>query len=221
MLRCMALRERRLDRGRRVARRALIAIGEELRDARLLAGLTQGAVGHLVGLSHSQISRIEHGLVPGVSFQTLAMIGSVLGLDIPLRAYPNEDPVRDAAQLALLARFRALLPRSLRHRTEVPLGIPGDRRAWDNVIDGPGWSLPVEAETRLRDTQALRRKLALKCSDAGAPSMLLVLADTRHNRHVLRQTRAEFAEAFPVPGREALTSLRAGRRPRGGAIVLV
>ena len=170
MLRTMALRERRMDRGRRLARRALIAIGEELRDARLLAGLTQGAVGHLVGLSHSQISRIERGLVPGVSFQTLAMIGSVLGLDIPLRAYPNGDPVRDAAQLALLARFRALLPRSLRHRTEVPLGIPGDRRAWDDVIDGPGWSL---------------------------------------------------AEAFPVLGREALTSLQAGRKPRGGAIVLV
>lgn len=143
----------------------------------------------------------------------------MLGLDVPLRAFPSGDAVRDIAQLELLARFRTLLPSSLRHRTEVPLGIPGDRRAWDEVIVGAGWDVPVEAETKVRDTQALRRKLALKCQDSGAARLVLVVADTRHNRHVMRLAAADFREAFPISGREALAALGRGEPPSGSAIV--
>jgi len=50
--------------------------------------------------------------------------------------------------------------------------------------------------------------------------MLLVVADTRHNRHVLRLAAADFAEAFPVSGRDALAALRRGEKPSGSAIVL-
>jgi transcriptional regulator with XRE-family HTH domain len=153
----MSTRERRIDRGRRLSRRSLLTIGEEFREARIQAALTQRELGATVGISASEISRIERGQSPHVAYETLVAIGAALGLDLPLRAYPNGDAVRDAAQLALLARFRAMLPAGLRHRTEVPLGIPGDGRAWDDVVDGPGWSLPVEAETRLRDVQALHR----------------------------------------------------------------
>jgi transcriptional regulator with XRE-family HTH domain len=192
-----------------------------LREARLAAHLTQRAVGDLVGVSHSGISRVERGLAPRVAYQTLVEIGAVLGLDIPLRTYPNGDPVRDTAQLKLLARFRAMLPASLRHRTEVPIGIPGDGRAWDEVIVGDGWTVPVEAESRVRDSQALRRKLALKLRDSGADLMLLVVADTRHNRHVLRMAAEDFAEAFPVSGRAALAALQRGDRPSGSAIAFV
>lgn len=176
----MSTRERRLDRGRRHSRRSLSAIGEELRETRIQAALTQRELSAAVGISSSEISRIERGESHHVAYETLVAIGAALGLDVPLRVYPNGDAVRDAAQLALLARFRMLMPADLRHRTEVPLGIPGDRRAWDDVIDGPGWSLPVEAETRLRDVQALHRKIALKCRDAGVDRVLLLVADTRH-----------------------------------------
>jgi transcriptional regulator with XRE-family HTH domain len=217
----LATRERRNDRARRLSERSLRAVGEELREARLQASLTQCELGAAVGVSASAISRIELGESPHVAFETLARLGAALGLDVVLRAYPNGDAVRDAAQLALLARFRACLPASVRHRAEVPLGIPGDRRAWDDVIDGLGWWLPVEAESRLRDVQALHRRISLKCRDAGADCVLLVVADTRHNRHVLRMYSAEFATAFPVPGRVALASLRAGRRPEGNAVVLL
>ena len=217
----MSTRERRLDRGRRLARRFLLAIGEELREARIQAALTQRALGAAAGISTSEISRIEHGQSPHVAYESLAVIGAALGLDIPLRAYPNSDAVRDRPQLALLARFRAILPAVLRHRTEVPLGIPGDRRAWDEVIDGPGWSLPVEAESRLRDVQALHRKIALKCRDAGVDRLLLLVADTRHNRHVLRLAKAEFEAAFPIDGRDALRFLMAGELPAGSAVILL
>jgi transcriptional regulator with XRE-family HTH domain len=217
----MATRERRVDRGRRLAGRALLLIGEELREARIQAGLTQRELSAIVGISPAEISRIERGRSPHIAYETLVLLGSALGLDIPLRAYPNGAPVRDAPQLALLARFRDLLPTGHRHRTEVPLGIAGDLRAWDEVIDGRGWSLPVEAETRVRDVQALLRRLALKCHDARVQTMLLVVADTRHNRHVLRLAAADFAAAFPVRGRDALAALRRGEKPAGSAILLV
>ena len=196
-------------------------IGDELREGRIQAALTQRELGAIVGISAAAVGRIERGESPHVAYETLVLIASAVGLDIPLRAYPNGDPVRDAPQLALLAALRSLLPADLRHRTEVPLGIAGDLRAWDEVIEGQGWSLPTEAETRISDVQALSRRLALKCRDAGLETMLLVVADTRHNRHVLRLAAAELAERFPVRGRDALAALRRGAKPSGSAILLV
>jgi hypothetical protein len=150
----------------------------------------------------------------------LALMAAVLGLDLPLRAYPGDDPVRDAAQLALLARFRTRLP-NIRHTAEVPLNIPGDRRAWDEVASGSGWSTPVEAETRLRDVQALERRLALKLRDGGRDRLVLLVADTRHNRRVLRLTGDSLRAAFPVYGRDALAALDQGRCPSGSSIILL
>jgi transcriptional regulator with XRE-family HTH domain len=214
-------RERRIDPGRRLARRWLARIGEEFREARLGAGLTQRQVGAAAGISHAQVSRVELGLAPNVSFATLAVIAAILGLDLPLRAYVSGDPIRDAAQVALLSRLRALLPRHLTWRSEVPLAIPGDRRAWDGEVGGDGWRLPVDAETRLRDVQALARRSALKRRDDGDPTVLLVVADTRHNRSVLRLAAADLAAAYPLPGATALSALRAGVAPTASAIVLL
>src|SRR5215218_2056109 len=124
----MSTHERRRDRARRLARRTLSAVGEELREARLQAALTQRELALAAGCSAAEISRIERGQSPHVSYEALVAVATALGLDLPLRAYPNGDAVRDAAQLILLERFRALLP-EVRHRSEVVLGIPGDRRA--------------------------------------------------------------------------------------------
>jgi len=217
----MSVRERGLDRGQRLAHRALLSIGDEFREARIQNALTQEELGAAVGLSRAEISRIERGQSPHVPYQTLAMIAAALGLDLPLRTFPNHDAVRDSGQLALLARFRAVLPATLRHRTEVPLGIHGDLRAWDEVVVGHGWSIPIEAEARIRDTQAVRRKIGLKCRDAGVDRVILLVADTRHNRHVLRLAADDFREAFPVRGRDALAALQAGPLPSGSAIVLL
>jgi transcriptional regulator with XRE-family HTH domain len=216
----MSTRERRLDRARRSVRRFLLTIGEELLEARLQAGMTQRALGAVVSLSASEISRIEHGQAPHVAYETLALLGAALGLDLPLRLYPNGERVRDAAQLALIARFRVHLPASLRVQAEVPLGILGDRRAWDLVVTARGWSIPVEAETQIRDIQALLRRIALKARDGGSDRVLLVVADSRHNRHVLRLAADEFAHAYPEPGRRALLSLKAGECPTASAVIL-
>lgn len=199
----------------------MTAIGEELRQARINAGLTQREVGANVRRSRSEISRIERGHVPGVSLATIVAIANVVGLKVSLRAFPGNDPVRDAPQLAVLRRFRTKVHASIRHRTEVPLGLPGDRRAWDEVMVGEGWTMPVEAESRIGDTQALRRTLALKMRDGGVGAILLVVNDTAHNRRVIAAAAADFAEAFPVSARRALAALRRGQRPPGSAIVFV
>jgi transcriptional regulator with XRE-family HTH domain len=185
----MVTRERRLDRGRRQARRGLTTIGEEFREGRLRAGLTQRQVGEAIGVSHSEVSRIELGVATRVPYETLVMIGAVLGMDVPVRTFPSGDPIRDAAQLALLARLRVLLPVPLTWRTEVPLRVAGDQRAWDAVIGGPDWRVPVDAESRLRDVQACSRRVALKRRDDASDVVILLIADTRHNRRQPRSCR--------------------------------
>jgi transcriptional regulator with XRE-family HTH domain len=217
----MGTKERRIDRGRRLARHALATIGQEFREARLAAGLTQRQVADVVGISHTELSRIERGLALWVPFETLVLIAAVLGLDLPLRAFPAGGPIRDRAQLELLAKFRALMPPGLTWRTEVPLRIERDLRAWDAVIGGRGWQVPVDAETRLRDVQALSRKVALKRRDDGAEIMILLVADTRHNRQVLRLAKHDLVAEFPVAGREVLAALSSRERPAGSAIVIL
>jgi transcriptional regulator with XRE-family HTH domain len=194
-------------------------VGDELREARLGAGLTQRRVADAIEISHSEVSRIERGVASRVPFETIVLIAAVLGLDVPLRVFPSGEPIRDAAQLALLARLRTMLPPQLRWRTEVPLNVPGDRRAWDAVIEGRGWRLPVEAETRLRDVQACSRRIALKQRDDGTVTVILLVGDTRHNRHVLRLAAADLAAEFPTSARAALAALTTGERPSGSAIV--
>ena len=217
----MVTRERRLDEGRRRARRALTHIGDDLREARLAAGLTQRQVGEAVGISHAQVCRIEHGTAVRAPYETLVVIGAALGLDLPLRTFPAGEPIRDAAQVALLARLRTLLPDGLTWRTEVPLAIQGDRRAWDAMIGGPGWRLAIDAESRLRDVQAWTRREALKRRDDGGVMMIALVADTRHNRRVLRLAAADLAGEFPLDGRRALASLASGVRPSASAVVLI
>jgi transcriptional regulator with XRE-family HTH domain len=187
----------------------------------LQAGLTQRQVAAACGVSHALISRIELGLAPRVPFETLVVIASVLGLDLPLRAFPSGDPIRDAAQLALLGKLRVRLGQGLGWRTEVPIQVAGDRRAWDAVVTGDGWQIPVEAESRLRDVQACLRRTSLKRRDDGQEAVILLVANTRHNRRVLRLVAPDVVAVFPVRSREAIQALASGSRPSGSAIVLL
>jgi len=161
----MVTRERRVDRGRRMARQRLNAIGDELREARRSAGLSQQALGDLVGVSHTEISRIELARDERVPFQTVAVIGAVLGLDVSIRSFPDAERMRDAAQVALLGRLRRHISTQVRWRTEVPLRLTGDRRAWDVELAGAGWRVVADAESRLRDAQAVTRRVLLKARD--------------------------------------------------------
>lgn len=221
----MPSRERAFDRGSRLARRILTTIGEELRTARLMSGLTLEQVGRSAGMSYTTVGRIERAQHRAVTIVQLARLGAVVGLDVWLRAYPGPDPVRDAAQLRLLERFRARLHPALTLRTEVPLPFAGDGRAWDGMvaafIDGSGEQLPAEIESRIHDVQAQMRRIQMKLRDSGLGSAIVVVADTRLNRDALRAAETVLADMFPVPPRRALAALAAGRHPGGSALVFL
>jgi hypothetical protein len=108
----------------------------------------------------------------------------------------------------------------VRWRTEVPLPIPGDLRAWDAVIARDAWRIGVEGETVLDDAQALDRRLALKQRDGGVDHVILVVADTRRNRRVLAAAPMAFA-GLPLRTRVLLASLRSGSEPTDNGIVIL
>ena len=188
-------------------------LAEEIRTARLSAGLSQQALAHAAGLSASQVRRIEQDRVPGVSVRTLALLFAVLGMRLSARPYPDGPPLRDAAHARLLSRFQARLPSPVRMRTEVPLWIDGDRRAWDAELATLDDTCKLEAETVLHDLQATDRKVALKMADSGTDRVILLVADTRRNRHVLAEFRPLLRSRYPLETRALMQHLRAGRLP--------
>lgn len=218
----MSSRERPADIGNRRARSALRDLGEELRNARIDSGLSQAAVAIAAGITRTQVGRIERADVPRVSVLILARLLAVVGLELSARAYPAGSPMRDHAQLALLARFRERLGTSVRTHVEVPLPIPGDGRAWDLLLGVGPVNVAVEAETRPRDVQALLRRIAAKRrDDPRATHVVLLLADTRHNRTLVRDYGATLMTAFPERGPDLLSALVDGRDPGGSGIVLM
>jgi len=208
------------DRARRRITEDDRRVRADIAAARRNAGLSQDAVGAACGISGSAEGRIESGVTSIVDIGVLAAMCAVVGLDLRLRAYPAGDAIRDVGQQRLLERLRLRLHPTLRWSTEVALPIEGDRRAWDAVIRGPGWRLPVEAETVLDDLQVLERRLALKQRDGAADHVILLVADTRRNRRALAAAPGAFA-ALPLRTRDVLRALGAGRDPGGSGIVIL
>jgi transcriptional regulator with XRE-family HTH domain len=212
--------QRARDRGRLQGRLLVHEVAVELREARQMAGLSQAHVARVAGLSQSAISRIERASPVSLRVDELARHSAALGLRLSLRLYPEGEPVRDAGQLRLLRRFRAELGERFDWRTEVPVAGAGDGRAWDVVLSGPG-TIGVDAETRLRDVQAVQRRSELKWRDACLDRLVLLLAATRHNRAVLREHRAALSSTFPADSTEVMAFLRRGRLPpRNGIVIL-
>lgn len=218
----MASRQRPGDLGADDARRAARAVGTELRSARLGLGLSQAAVARAAGMSDSQLGRLEHGQIRRPTLDQLCRAGRALGLSATLRYFPSGSPVRDAGQLALLARFERLLAPPLVMRREVALPIRGDLRAWDGMVSGDRRLGFVEGESYLGDTQALARRVELKLrDDPRGDVVILVVARTAHNRRVLAEHREALRAQFPLDGAVVIRALRAGRVPPASGIVLV
>jgi hypothetical protein len=88
------------------------------------------------------------------------------------------------------------------------------------MIRGQGWRLAVEAETVIRDVQAIERKLTLKFRDGGADHVTLLVADTRRNREAIASAPAAFAD-LPLRNRQVLRNLEAGRDPGASGLVIL
>lgn len=209
--------ERRVAAATERAKRTLAEIGRDLRAARRARGLSQAVVAAAAGLTQPQVSLIERGRYPGVTIDALTRLATVLGLDLSARLFPAGEPIRDAAHAALLERFRKVVGERWRWAAEVPLPIPGDRRAWDRVLQGDV-GIGVEAETKPTDLQELQRRLALKKRDGGVDRLILILPNSEWSRRLLRLNDLE--STFPVPGKVALRALQEGRDPGGDAAIL-
>jgi hypothetical protein len=127
-----------------------------------------------------------------------------------------------APQTRLLHRFRGRLHDAITLHTEVPLHGQTDLRSWDGLMNLPGERDAVEAETRIRDGQAMWRRVSLKRRDDPTVSHLfLLVADTAGNRRAVAEIRELLRAELPLDTRAVLSALGQGRCPGAGGIVFL
>jgi hypothetical protein len=71
------------------------------------------------------------------------------------------------------------------------------------------------------DLQAIVRRTRLRERDGQVDHILIVLADTAHNRRLIDDLRAALGPAYATPPRAILRALRAGRQLIGSGVVLL
>lgn len=218
----MASNERILYRATRRGESTLKRLGEEFRHARLEADMSQQAIGRIVHMSGSKVSRLEAGSLASLSVVDAARVSTALGLDLAVRTYPGGRRPRDAAQARRLHELLGYVRPPLRYKTEVPLPRTDvrEQRAWDSKVFGAGETTAIELETRLYDIQGQTRRLFLKQQDDPPDHLLLVVADTHANRAVLRAYPELFAELPRLKTSRVLALLAAGRHPPTGIVLL-
>lgn len=206
--------------GARRSRLLRFRIGEELGNTRRALGISRRELARRTGIGPQRIARAERGDPAALTLDVAARLAAALGLQLATSLRPNGDAIRDRGHLALLDRLRRRLPPRAVLRTEVPIPIAGDLRSADAMIEVAGGTILVEAETHLGDVQLVERRTAAKARDLGALRTMLLFAETRHNRRVLRD-HPELLERFPVTARRALAAISGGADPGGDAIVVL
>jgi transcriptional regulator with XRE-family HTH domain len=221
ILSAMGTRERPGDGGAITAQRIVAAMAVDLRETRISAGLSQRALARAAGVSQSQVSRLELGMLEQPTVEQLARVSRCLGLRLHMRLFPDGAPLRDEAHVALLHRLRRRLP-NLSLRFEVPLPGAGEQRAWDAGAPVEAGMVAFEAETRLRDVQALVRRIeAKRRDDPEVVAVVLVASDTANNRRVLTVAGDLLRAQLPLGSRSVLAALARNEAPSPGGIVLL
>jgi transcriptional regulator with XRE-family HTH domain len=218
----MATRETRAERGRKRGRTIVSRLVGELVVARHEAGLSQRSVASLAGMSQTELSRIEHlDAIDRLSVVDVAALAAVVGRELGANLYPAGEPIRDAGHQALIRRFRSVLSEAWRVAAEVPLPTLGDRRSWDLLLRITGQLVGIEAETRVRDIQAFVRRVRERELEGGTDTIVIVLAESAHNRRVLPQLLAALGPRYSTSARVLLKALREGKPLAGSGVVLI
>lgn len=195
-------------------------LGHEARQLRIKAGLSQAELARAIRVSRGWIHRFELGRLRTIDLRRVTLLFAHLGHKLVSKPYPVGEPMRDAGHLRLLARFNTRVPPIWRRRFESVMPIPGDLRAWDELLIGPV-SIGVEAETRPSDLQATERAVAAKMRDSGVERAVLLLSSTHSNRELVRQHIGALRQTFPLDTRASLAALAAGRDPGANGLIIL
>lgn len=197
-----------------------LTIGDELREGRLRGGLSQKRVAQALGCSGATVSRIERGLVPRLTIDLIGRFAAIVGLELRLSLFPIGSPIRDAGQLAVLARLQPHVSDQWRWIVEMLVG-PNDLRAFDAGAVQAGCRIGFDVWARVRDVQAQARGSLRKKEDGKIDRLILVFGDTSANRRALRDAGPALVRAFPLGTREILRALREGRDPGADGMVII
>jgi hypothetical protein len=154
-----------------------------------------------------------------MSFVDVASIAAVVGRELGANLHPAGEPIRDAGHQALIRRIRVTLNPAWRVAAEVPLPNLGDKRAWDLLLRIPSQLIGIEAETRVRDVQAFVRRVRQRELEGGADVIVIVLAESAHNRRILPQLLEALGPRYSTRPRGLLKSLREGQPLAGSGVV--
>jgi transcriptional regulator with XRE-family HTH domain len=222
----MAVRTtRHANLGRARARELVRRFGAELRLARTTSGLTQMQLARLAGVSQSVVSRAERAW-RGVDLSTACALASATGHELALRLFPADGvPLRDRGQVEAIQAIVAASHPSWHPTIEHPIR-PGDRRAADLVLRGPGETIHIEVERGLVDLQAQLRAAQLKRSalaeqTAHAVRLVLAVPDTRRTRRLVQDLMPVLRSALPAGSRAVWGSIRSGSPLRADGILFL
>lgn len=222
----------RVDReARRRTAENLRAIGAEIRRLREDADVTQTAVARAAGISQSELSRIEAGMV-AAAVETLVRISVALGADLGLRLTPGAGvPIRDRYQAPMLEGLLRILHARWKRFLEVPVFRPV-RGVVDLVLHDPrgpvaiaseAHSLIQRVEQQLRwhnlKGEGLMGGSQLRLDDAPV-SRLLLLRDTPVNDRLVQAYAETFRTQYPADPKAALLALTTADAPWPGAALL-
>jgi transcriptional regulator with XRE-family HTH domain len=214
---------RAFDTGTRLAARQGREIGEEFRERRLQLNQSQEEVARACQMSRVHYGQVENGRVEKLTLVDIHHVAAALGLTPSIRVYPAGAHIRDIGQASRLQQFLAPAAAPLSYRLEVSLPRVDDRlelRAWDAVLFGRGARTAIELEMRLRDVQAMRRRIDLKRRDDPTASFLLLIADTRANRRILAEFVALFTDLPRLRPGDVRARLLAGEHPVTGLLLV-
>jgi transcriptional regulator with XRE-family HTH domain len=205
-------------RGRERARAQGARLGQSIRSARGIAGLSRDEAARRAGLAGSTWTRLEAGS-PSATLTTIAAAAEAVGLDLVCQTYPGHGPsLRDSGQLALAERLRAIASPEWRVALEEPAGDHGE--ATDVVFRGSTEIIAIEIERLILDWQGQYRRASTKrawlAERTGVPvRLVIVIADTARNRAAMAMHLPLIRTVVPIGSRAVLSAIRSGE-PLGG-----
>lgn len=215
-------RETRVQRGRRRGEDLLRGLIGELRTARELAGVSQRTLASELSWSQSEVNRLDKFRFESVSLVRLCETGAVLGLDLSASFHPAGDAVRDRGHQKVRGRVVGMVaspPYAITH--EAPFSGLEDIRCRDLLLRLDDFAVGIEIETRVRDVQACVRRIRARERQGGVDEVVVVLADTAHNRRIVTELREALGPRFATDPRQIVAALRGGRPVTGSGVILV